>query len=222
MKKAIVLLCCGALAPMAFGDYVERARVVESSPIVETVVEAEEVCRYRNKRRGSQKSGGASNIEEKLLGGVVGGAAGSAFGKGSGKDAATAAGAFFGSEIADGDGISEGEILGAIAGGIIGNQVGKGSGKTAATGAGALLGAIVGDELQNGGQNDNATANDGEVSKVLVCTMEEREKKVITGYDVVFEYNGLRSSGRLPYRPADYVDINIRLDLLENRTGSAE
>lgn len=221
MKKTIVLLCCGALAPMAFGDYVERARVVESSPIVETVFETEEVCRYHNKRKSQSKDTG--NIGDKVIGGVIGGAAGSAFGKGSGRDAAAAVGGVIGSEVADGDGISEGELIGGVAGGIIGNQVGKGSGKTAATALGAVIGSIVGDELQNGGAtNDSATSTNGKTERVRVCTLEEREKKVITGYDVVFEYNGLRSSGRLPYRPADYVDINVRLDLLENRTGSAE
>lgn len=219
MKKAFVLLCCGALAPAAFGDYVERARVVESSPIVETVFETEEVCRYRNKRRGESGADGASDIERKVIGGVVGGLAGSAVGKGSGRDAAAAVGAVVGSEIGDGDGISEGELIGGIAGGIIGNQLGKGSGKTAGTAAGALIGAIVGDELQNGGAAAQDKSQNRPAGKVRVCTFEEREKKVITGYNVVFEYNGLRSSGRLPYRPADYVDINVRLDLLENRTG---
>ncbi|MGI9337974.1 MAG: glycine zipper 2TM domain-containing protein [Gammaproteobacteria bacterium] len=226
MKKAFVLLCCGALAPVAFGDYVERARVVESSPIVETVFETEEVCRYRSKRRGESGNapGEASNIERKVIGGVVGGLAGSAIGKGSGRDAAAGVGAVIGSEIGDGDGITEGELIGGIAGGIIGNQLGKGSGKTAGTAAGALIGAIVGDELQNGGAaKDERGSQHRSAGKIRVCTLEEREKKVITGYNVVFEYNGLRSSGKLPYRPTDYVDVNVRLDLLENRTGfSAE
>ena len=211
MKKILTLLCCGVFAPAAFGDYVERARVVETSPIVETVVEAEEICRYKKGGKHKQRAESEDDIGEKVVGGVVGGLAGSAVGKGSGRDAAAGVGALLGSELADGDGISEGEIIGGIAGGIIGNQIGKGSGKTAGTAAGVLIGAIVGDELQNGEARRDSGGR--------VCSVREREKKVITGYEVVFEYNGLRSTGRLPYRPGDYVDVNVRLDLLENRTG---
>ena len=125
MKRMFVLFCCGVIAPAAFGDYVERARVVESSPIVETVYETEEVCRYRSSGKRQSDNESADNIERKVIGGVVGGLAGSAVGKGSGRDAAAGIGAVIGSEIGDGDGITGGELIGGIAGGIIGNQLGK-------------------------------------------------------------------------------------------------
>ncbi len=209
MKKTFVLLFCALFASAAGAEYVDRARVIEATPVVETVFETERVC--RNETRRARPEG---EIERKVVGGVLGGLAGSAFGKGGGRDAAAGAGAVLGSELADSDGISEGEIIGGLAGGIIGNQVGKGSGKTAGTAAGALLGAIVGDELQNGASRTG--------KKVRVCEDEERAKKIITGYDVVYEHNGIRGTGRLPYRPGDYVDVNVRVDLLENRTGLSE
>ena len=80
MKRMFVLFCCGVIAPAAFGDYVERARVVESSPIVETVYETEEVCRYRSSGKRQSDNESADNIERKVIGGVVGGLAGSAVG----------------------------------------------------------------------------------------------------------------------------------------------
>ena len=194
---------------LADNSYVTRARVVEATPIVETVYEQVEVCRNKTVVDNPRSQG---NIGNKVIGGVLGAAAGSAIGKGSGRDAAAATGALFGSEVASSDGrLSEGEIIGAIAGGVIGNQVGKGSGKTAATATGALLGAIVGDNLQNSGSS-------GVPRQTRVCEVQERPKKIITGYDVTFEYDSIRFSQVMPREPGEYVNININVEALEEST----
>ncbi|MGU9951177.1 MAG: glycine zipper 2TM domain-containing protein [Gammaproteobacteria bacterium WSBS_2016_MAG_OTU1] len=218
MQKTILLIACISLAgASSAGEFLTKARVIDSTPIIETVYEEYEACHYETRRNSSRRS--SSNTGDKLLVGLLGGATGSAFGKGSGKDAATAAGAVLGSSLADGDGLSEGELLGGVVGGIIGNQLGKGGGKTAATGAGALIGAIVGDNLQRGTQQPRSA---GTSTKQRVCEIRERAKKVITGYDVTYEYDGVRSIGQLSYRPGEYVDINVGVDLVEDRTSQLQ
>ncbi len=205
IKSAII----AALLPLAGAqadEFVTRARVLKTAPIVETVYESDGNCRPETRR---QRRGGA-DVGDKILGGILGGAAGSAFGKGTGRDAAAGVGALFGSEVAAGDGgLSEGELIGGIVGGVVGNQVGKGGGKTAATGAGVLLGAIVGDNLQNG------AARASSETRRTGCT--QRAKKIITGYTVTYEYDGVRQTGVLPYDPGEYVDIHVGVSLVENR-----
>ena len=190
------------------GNFVTRARVVESSPIIETVYERYRACSDNTQ---SARPTAPDNTGEKLVGGILGGAAGSAVGKGSGRDAAAAIGAIAGSALADGDALTQGEIIGGLVGGLVGNQVGKGSGKTAATGAGALIGAIVGDNLQSGYSSR---------SQKRFCETRERPKKVITGYNVTYEYNGIQQSGRLSYAPGEYVDVSVGVDLVEDYTTS--
>ena len=213
LSAALSLAVLGARA----GEFVSAAKVVYSTPIIETVSEPVETCREELRRVNRQN--GAQG--DRIIGGILGGAAGSAFGKGSGKDAAAAAGAVLGGEIGAQDGeLTGGELIGGVAGGIIGNQVGGGSGKTAATAAGALIGSIIGDEFQNGPERRRQQAKDGEHRKVRVCSQTEREKKIITGYTVVYEYGGRQMSGVLPYQPASgsTVAIHVSAELIENRT----
>ena len=217
-RTALGILLAASPAGAADGEFLTRAKVLSSSPIVETVYEQYEECSRRAvSRRDSRKQyGRGSNLDEALIVGILGGAAGSAIGKGSGRDAAAGAGAVLGSSLAGDGEISEGEVIGGIVGGIVGNQIGKGGGKTAATGVGALVGSIVGDELQHGGQRQAAAAQTRRV-----CEVKERPKKIITGYEVTYEYSGVRQTGVLPYEPGDHVDINVGVSLVENRAGSA-
>ena len=216
-RTALAVLLAASPAVAADGEFLTRAKVISSSPIVETVYEQYEECSRRAvSRRDSRKQyGRGSNLDEAIIVGILGGAAGSAIGKGSGRDAAAGAGAVLGSSLAGDGEISEGEVIGGIVGGIVGNQIGKGGGKTAATGVGALVGSIVGDELQHGGQRQAAAQTR------RVCEVKERPKKIITGYEVTYEYSGVRQTGVLPYEPGDHVDINVGVSLVENRAGSA-
>ena len=207
-------------AASAENSHIARAKVIDSTPIIETVYEQVETCRYKQQPRNSYNNT-QSNTQQKIIGGLIGGATGSAVGKGSGRDAAAAIGAVVGSEVGEGkgQGITEGEIIGSIAGGLLGNQVGSGKGKTAATAAGALIGSIVGGRIQENGQGiSGGNRRTSGVEKVRICDISERPKKVITGYDVTMEYNNLLFSEQLSYRPEDYVDINISFQVLENLT----
>ena len=221
MKKSIpFLLVALAAGAHADGNYTASAKVIESSPIIETVYEEVEVCRYeyqqQRRRYGSRQ--GSDNTGDKVIGGIVGGTAGSFIGKGKGRDAAAGIGAVLGSKVADGDELNGGELIGAIAGGVIGNQIGKGKGKTAATAAGALIGSIVGDNLQNG----NAPAGKTKIvkKKVRVCNLEERPKKIITGYQVTLEYNGFHFDEIVSKRPGETIDINVNVQVFEDRIGT--
>lgn len=210
-------LLCAALAAPAFAfdsSYVTTARVVDSAPIIETVYEPVETCRYEI-RRQRPKSRGISDHGDKILGGIIGGAAGSAFGKGSGRDAAAAIGAILGGEIADGDGqLTGGELIGGLAGGLLGNQIGGGSGKTAATAAGALAGSIVGGEIQNGNEAP-ATAT---TKKVRVCEVVDKPRKVITGYEVTVEHDGFHFTDVVSRKPGDYLNINVNVEFIDDLT----
>ena len=214
MKKTFFTTLILALAfPATASEYTSRAKVIESTPIVETVYELVETCRYE--WRKYSKRGISSNTGNKLVGGLIGGVAGSAVGKGSGRDVAAGIGTIIGSEVADNDGITEGELIGGIAGGLLGNQLGKGRGKTAATAAGALIGSIVGDNIQNGEKSTSTQSK-----KVRVCTESERAKKIITGYEVTYEYAGTRHIGEVSREPGKYIDINVAVDVLETRRTS--
>ena len=82
MKKTFFTILILALTfPAMASEYTSRARVIESTPIVETVYEPVETCHYE--RRKVSKSGISNNSGNKLAGGLIGGVAGSAVGKGA-------------------------------------------------------------------------------------------------------------------------------------------
>lgn len=203
-----LLVCTTASA----SDYITQARIVDSQPIIETVYEEVEVCYYRKK---SQRQI-SNNTGDRLLGGIAGAAAGSAFGKGSGRAAAAGIGALLGSELAAKDGeLTGGELVGGVAGGLLGSQVGKGSGKVAATAIGTIIGSIVASEIEN----QNQTTSRNRSKKVKVCELQDKPKKVITGYTVDFEYNGVIFTDVLRRRPnGDYIDVNVNVNVVEDYT----
>lgn len=192
-------------APANAETIVRTGKVLSAEPILETAYESYREC-------GTAKANpyrDRNDTINQIVGGAVGGIAGSTIGKGSGKDAAAAAGAIIGSELLNPDnkGFTEGELIGAIAGGVIAHNVGKGSGKTAATATGAVIGKIVGGNLEGGARRASQE-----------CVLRSREKKVITGYTVRYEYNGETFIGTLPYEPGDTVDVSVEVGLVENRT----
>ena len=127
MRLIVCLSASLSLVAASAGEsFIVRGRVVDTAPIIETVYEPVEVCRYEYVRTETSHRRKSSNTQQKVVGGLIGGAAGSAIGSGDGRDAAAAIGAILGSEVAEGDGISEGEIIGGVVGGIVGNQIGGG------------------------------------------------------------------------------------------------
>ena len=112
---AFAVAAAGAVALPAFAaeSYMDRARVISSSPIIERIPVSREQCwnekvRSYEERRVTRSDTGAAIGPGTVLGAIVGGVAVHQVGSGRGNDAATAAGA--------------------VIGGIVGNQVDRQNG----------------------------------------------------------------------------------------------
>ena len=81
-------------------------------------------------------------------------------------------------------------LTGAIVGGVIGNQFGSGSGKDAMTVLGAIVGADVVNKRGNNYQVVTGYRNEEQCNVVRTPT----KRAVNQGYEVYYEWNGLRSS----------------------------
>jgi len=98
-----------------------------------------------------------------------------------------------------GSGIAGG-IIGGLAGGLLGAQVGHGSGKTAATIVGAAGGAIVGNQI--------ATSPSAPPTQTIQACNNVMSN-IVTGYTVVYQYNGRAITTTLPYNPGSYVKVGV-------------
>ena len=98
-----------------------------------------------------------------------------------------------------GNGIA-GAIIGGLAGGLLGAQVGHGSGKTAATIVGAGGGAIIGNQIAN---------SPSPPTTQTVQTCNNVMSNIVTGYTVVYQYNGRAITTTLPYNPGSYVKVGV-------------
>ena len=212
MNKRSLVMVMAAFSTTAWAaDYVDTARVVSSTPIYERVSEPRQECWTEtvNSSAPERSMGGA------VVGGVAGGVLGSQVGKGSGKTAATAAGAIAGTMV--GDNVSNpgtenrsatGAVVGGIAGGLLGSQVGGGSGRNAATAAGAIAGAIIGDRVAN--------PNTPQSQQVQRCRQVDDYHEEISGYNVVYSYNGREITTRLPYKPGSTIQVGVSLNVIDD------
>ena len=105
-----------------------------------------------------------------------------------------------------------GAILGAIAGGLIGSTVGKGDGKVAAAAVGAATGAVVGDRW-----NKNGTRYESVPQQVERCRTDDDIRRVVTGYDVRYRFDGREYGTRLPYDPGKWLTLNVRFSVADDR-----
>ena len=106
---------------------------------------------------------------------------------------------------------STGDALGgAILGGVIGNQFGSGSGKDAMTVLGAIVGADMANKRGNNYQVVTGYRNDTQCS-VQYTTQQRRVK---SGYEVNYEWNGLRGSviTNTQYRVGDEIVVNVSMN----------
>lgn len=103
-----------------------------------------------------------------------------------------------------------GAVIGAITGGILGNQVGKGTGKTVATAVGAATGAIVGDNIDNDGHRYVSQPRYEER-----CRVVDQWERRLTGYNVVYRYQGREYTAFLPYDPGGTVRVRVQVSLAE-------
>ncbi|NOT16803.1 MAG: glycine zipper 2TM domain-containing protein [Sulfuriferula sp.] len=102
-----------------------------------------------------------------------------------------------------------GAILGGLVGGLLGNTVGGGNGRTAAAAVGAVTGAMVGDKIGNnqGGYGYN------QPRQVEHCTNHDNYRQIVTGYNVVYRYQGRTLNAVMPQDPGKYVDVSVNVGL---------
>lgn len=106
-----------------------------------------------------------------------------------------------------------GAVLGAVAGGILGNQIGKGTGKTVATAVGAATGAIVGDNIDNDGHRGQQVSSRPVLEER--CRVVDQWERRLTGYNVVYRYQGREYTAFLPYDPGNSVRVRVQVSLAE-------
>jgi uncharacterized protein YcfJ len=109
-----------------------------------------------------------------------------------------------------------GPVLGGIVGGLLGSQVGGGKGRVAAAAAGAVVGTMVGDRVSNPAEGTYAGT-----APAQPCRTVESYREVVTGYDVVYRYNGRDTAVRLPYNPGSAVRVGVSVLDAGSALGSA-
>jgi len=98
-----------------------------------------------------------------------------------------------------------GAVVGGVAGAAIGSQIGQGTGKDVATVAGGIAGAMAGDRI--------ATRDEPRTQQVERCREVEVGREAITGYKVIYRYNGQDITTTLPYQPGS--TIRVRVNVIE-------
>lgn len=111
-----------------------------------------------------------------------------------------------------------GALLGAIVGGAIGRQFGNSTGgKDRGTAAGAIIGGLIGNDIErssNAGYT-RASRDVYEVQRVPVtrdvqrCQTVQDTREEISGYDVVYRFNGKEYSTRMSYDPGPTLPIEV-------------
>lgn len=99
-----------------------------------------------------------------------------------------------------------GAILGGVAGGLVGNQIGGGNGKIAATIGGTIVGAMVGNQMER----DMNNRPEYRTVYETICKTRYAEKRVVSGYDVTYEYEGKTGKKFMKTRPkSDYIRLEL-------------
>jgi uncharacterized protein YcfJ len=95
-----------------------------------------------------------------------------------------------------------GALIGAIAGAAVGNSIGGGAGRAAATGLGMIAGAAIGDRVEA----DGSSPTTGPVQRCRDLTLQQNR---LVGYDVVYDYQGVRRSVRLAQDPGARIALDV-------------
>lgn len=93
-----------------------------------------------------------------------------------------------------------GAVIGALAGGGLGNAVGNGGGRAIATMVGVMGGAILGDRMEGGNTS---------VQNVPQCSTQVFYENRVTGYNVVYEYQGRQYAVQMPNDPGPTVQLQV-------------
>jgi uncharacterized protein YcfJ len=95
-----------------------------------------------------------------------------------------------------------GALIGAVTGAAIGHNFGGGAGRAVATGIGMVAGAAIGDQVEAGAYPPVTTM-------ATRCRNVTQYENRTVGYDVVYDYQGMRRSVRLPQDPGDRIALNV-------------
>jgi uncharacterized protein YcfJ len=101
------------------------------------------------------------------------------------------------------------QIVGAILGGIIGNQFGGGSGQDAMTLAGATLGHAIAKDSQRRANPQKFYAS---LEDRCGVNTEWKESRVVLGWDVTYEYQGVTYLTRMAQEPGDQIKVQVNIE----------
>lgn len=105
------------------------------------------------------------------------------------------------------------QIVGAILGGIIGNQFGGGSGQDAMTLAGATLGHAIAKDSQ---RRKNPQKFYASLEDRCGINTEWKESRVVLGWDVTYEYQGVQYLTRMAKEPGDQIQVQVNVEPVLN------
>lgn len=92
-----------------------------------------------------------------------------------------------------------GGVIGGITGALLGSQIGGGNGNKAAIAGGAILGAMTGDRMQNDSPSQS-------------CREVTRYRDMVTGYDVVYRYNGRDYGTTTAEHPGRTIQVRVQVE----------
>ena len=105
------------------------------------------------------------------------------------------------------------QIVGAMLGGIIGNQFGGGSGQDAMTLAGATLGHAIAKDSQ---RRQNPQKFYASLEDRCGVNTEWKESRVVLGWDVTYEYQGVSYLTRMAEEPGEQIRIRVNVEPVMN------
>jgi uncharacterized protein YcfJ len=97
-----------------------------------------------------------------------------------------------------------GALIGAVTGAAIGHNFGGGTGRAVATGIGMVAGAAIGDQVEAGAYPPVA------VMATRCRNVTHYENRTV-GYNVVYDYQGMRRSVRLAQDPGDRIALEVNV-----------
>jgi len=97
-----------------------------------------------------------------------------------------------------------GALAGAVMGAALGNALGKGTGRAVSTGIGMIAGAALGNHAE-------AEAADRDAAQTQRCRDVTRYEPRTVGYDVVYDYQGVRRTVRLAQLPGDRIPLEVQV-----------
>ena len=97
-----------------------------------------------------------------------------------------------------------GALIGAVTGAAIGSNLGGGTGRAVGAGIGMVAGAAIGDQIEAGAYPPVTTTS-------TRCRDVTHYENRTVGYNVVYDYQGVRRSVRLPQDPGDRIALEVNV-----------